>query len=95
MLIGRVRVPIIVVGLLRGVRVLGLGLGLGFEWVGFGGSGLGEIGRPGRGEWKDDAAVIGRLRCIRSEMVRSFGVGSSILVLDSEIENVLMAFSIT
>lgn len=92
MLIGRVRVPIMVVGLLRGVRVLGLG----FEWVGFGGLGLGlgEIGRPGRGEWRDDVAVIGRLRCIRSEMVRSFGVGSSILVLGSEIERVLMAFSI-
>lgn len=94
MLIGRVRVPIMVVGLLRGVRVLGLG----FEWVGFGGLGLGlglgEIGRPGRGEWRDDVAVIGRLRCIRLEMVRSFGVGSSILVLGSEIERVLMAFSI-
>lgn len=90
MLIGRVRVPIMVVGLLRGVRVLGLG----FEWVGFGGLGLGEIGRPGRGEWRNDVAVIGRLRCIRLEMVRSFGVGSSILVLGSEIEKVLMAFSI-
>lgn len=85
-----------VVGLLRGVRVLGLWLG--FEWVGFGGLGLGlgmgEIGRPGRREWRDAVAVNGRLRCIRSEMVRSLGVGSSILVLGSEIENVLMAFSI-